>query len=147
MACGGAGGGTVTPVGKQTLSFTDHGSTQQSRREDPGLVVSADVRQTGLAQLAANASSGRLFIAVFQGMQSTGGYSVQVEGVERVADRLIVHARFNAPPPGSLNIQVLTSPAQLVSVDRQAAAGTREAVLVDQTNAEIARAPVPQSQP
>jgi hypothetical protein len=118
VACGGAGGGTVTPVGKQTLSFTDHGSTQQSRCEDPRLVVSADVSQTGLAQIAATAPSGRLFIAVFQGTQSTGGYSVQVERVERVADRLIVHARFNAPAPGSLNIQVLTSPAQLVSVDR-----------------------------
>jgi hypothetical protein len=54
---------------------------------------------------------------------------------------------FSSPPPGSLTIQVLTSPAHLVSIDRQAAAGAREALLVDQSGSERARVTVPQSQP
>ena len=137
----------MTSPGPQTLTFTIHGSTQQSQREDPGLVVSTDAKQTGLGQLAADAPAGRLFVAVFEGSQSTGGFTVLVERVERDGDRMLVHARFNTPPPGSLNIQVLTSPAQLISVDRQATAGVREAVLLDQSNTQIATTAVPQSQP
>jgi len=40
---------------------------------------------------------------------------------------------------------VITSPAQLVSIDQQSASGVRSAVLVDQSGTERARAPVTQS--
>jgi hypothetical protein len=51
------------------------------------------------------------------------------------------------PAPDSVTIQVLTSPADLVSIDRRSAAAARDVVLVDQTAAERARGTVPQSKP
>jgi hypothetical protein len=140
-ACGSPGPGVNTG----SVPFTDHGTTQQSRFDGgPRIVVTADAAATGLGELAPGAS-GRLFIAVFQGTQRTGGYSVRVESIERSADRLVVRATFSSPPPGSLNIQVITSPAHLVSIGPQSAIGARDAVLVDQSGAERARATVPQS--
>jgi hypothetical protein len=134
-------------VSPQAIPFVDHGSTQQSANDGgPKLVVATDPGRTGLGQLATSAQSGRLFIAVFAGAKRTGGFAVQVEHVERDGDRLMVHARFTAPPPGGLVIQVLTSPAQLISIDRQQASGAREAVLFDQQGAEVTRSTVPQSQ-
>lgn len=133
---------------RQSIPFTDHGTTQQSGADGgPEIVVATDASQSGLAQLAPNAPAGRLYIAVFAGQQRTGGYAVRVDRIERDGDRLVVRATFTSPSPGALTIQVLTSPAQLVSIDRQSALGVREAVLVDQSDAELARTTVPQSQP
>jgi PrcB C-terminal len=136
-------------VSAVVVPFSDHGVTQQSANDGgPDIVVTTDPARTGLAQLAAGAPrAGRLYIAVFAGSQRTGGYAVGVDRIERDGDRLVVHATISAPPQGALTIQVLTSPAQLVSIDRQNASGAREAVLVDQAGTEVARRPVPQSQP
>lgn len=144
VACGGAGsGGPLTP---QDVTFTDHGSSQYTRRDGgPQIVVSADAAGTGLGELAAGAPAGRLYIGVFMGERRTGGYGVKVDRVERDADRLVVRATFVSPPKDALTIQVITSPAQLVSIDRQSAAGAKEAVLLDQSGAEMARTAVPQS--
>jgi hypothetical protein len=84
---------------------------------------------------------------VFAGERRTGGHAVKVERIERTADRLDVIASFIAPPKDAITIQVITTPAQLVSIDRQGASGVREAVLLDGSGAEMARATVPQSQP
>jgi len=54
---------------------------------------------------------------------------------------------FSSPAPDAFTTQVLTSPAHLVSIDRQAAASARDVVLVDQSAAERARSAVPQSEP
>ena len=130
------------------IPFIDHGTTQQSANDDgPKVVVANDPGQTGLSQLVTSAQSGRTYIAVFAGAKATGGFAVQVESVTRDGDRILVHARFAEPPPGALVIQVLTSPAQLVSIDRQQVSGVREALLLDQQGAEVARSTVPQSQP
>jgi hypothetical protein len=135
-------------VTAQSIPFTDHGMTQQSRHDGgPAIVVTADLANTGLAQLVASPSAGRIYIAAFQGARSTGGYAIQIERVERAGDRLTVHAALTVPPPGSLTIQVLTSPAHLVSIDRQSVAGVREAIVVDRAGTEIARTTVTQSQP
>jgi hypothetical protein len=72
---------------------------------------------------------------------------VKVERIERNADRLSVTARFISPPKDMLTTQVITTPAQLVSIDRRSASGVREAVLLDESGAEIVRTTVPQSQP
>ena len=120
----------------QTVPFTDHGTTQQSANDDgPRIAVAADPDGTGLAQLAAGrlGEAGRLYVGVFAGTQRTGGYAVR--------------ATFSAPATGALTIQVITSPAQLVSIPARAASGAREAVLVDQSGSERARTTVPQSQP
>jgi hypothetical protein len=145
-ACGGAGsGGAVSPL---DIPFIDHGTTQQSANDDgPKVVVANDPGQTGLGQLVTSAQTGRTYIAVFAGAKPTGGFAVEVESVTRDGDRIVVHARFAEPPADAFVIQVLTSPAHLVSIERQQISGVREAVLVDQQGAEVARSTVPQSQP
>ena len=135
----------------ERIAFTDHGATQMSANDGgPRVVVATDAR--GRADLAAllpsvPSADDRAFIAVFAGSQRTGGYAVRVESIERTGDRLVVHATFTAPAPGALTIQVLTSPAHLVSVPLTAVAGVREAVVVDQTGGERARGSVTQSRP
>jgi len=132
--------------GVQSLPFVDHGTTQQSGGDGgPRIVVATDPVLTGLGQLAPAAQGGRLYIGVFAGTQRTGGYSVKVDRIERNGDSLVVHCTFSAPAPGALVIQVITSPAQLVSIDQQSASGVRSAVLLDQSGTERARATVTQS--
>jgi protease stability complex PrcB-like protein len=131
----------------QSIPFTDHGSTQQSGYEGAARVaVVSDPASLGLGELARR-DDGRLYIAVFAGSQRTGGYGIRVTRVDRAGDTLTVRAMFSVPAPDSVTIQVLTSPADLVSIDRRSAAAARDVVLVDQTAAERARGTVPQSKP
>jgi hypothetical protein len=140
LGCGG-----VTQA--QDIPFTEHGSTQQSAHDGaPGIAVATDPAALGLAELASR-EEGRLYIAVFAGAQRTGGYDIRVVRVDRAGNTLIVRAMFSSPPKDALTIQVLTSPAHLVSIDPQSASSAREIVLVDQSAAERARSTVPQSQP
>jgi hypothetical protein len=144
-ACGGAGAG-VTQA--QNISFVDHGSTQQSGYDGvPRIVVAPDPAQTGGVGELAERDDSRLYIAVFAGSQRTGGYGIRVVRVDRAGGTLTVRAMFSAPAPDAIVIQVLTSPAHLVSVDRQSAVSARDVVLVDQAAVERARSTVPQSQP
>jgi protease stability complex PrcB-like protein len=143
--CGRAGSGTVTP---QSVPFTDHGQTDQSRVDDgPKIVVGTAPPATGLAELVPSADPARLYIGVFAGMQRTGGHAVKVERIERTGDRLDVTAKFSSPPRDALTIQVITTAAQLVSIDRRSVAGVREAILRNESGKEMARTTVPQSQP
>jgi hypothetical protein len=129
------------------VPFTEHGSTQQSAYDGgPRIAAATDPAGLGLGQLAAR-DDGRLYIAVFAGSQRTGGYDIRVVRVDRAGDTLTVRAMFSSPVPGALTIQVLTSPAHLVSIDRQSALSAREIVLVDRSAVERARGAVPQSQP
>lgn len=144
VACGGPG---ARMTDAQNIPFTDHGLTQQSDYDGSAQVVAAtDPNTIGLGQLASRDAT-RLYIGVFAGAQRTGGYGIRVVRIDRTGSTLTVHATFDAPPPGAITIQVLTSPAHLVSIDRQSAAAAREIVLVDQSGAERARVTVPQSQP
>jgi hypothetical protein len=131
----------------RSIPLTDHGSTQQSAYDGPArIAVAIDPAAMGLGELASR-EDGRLYIAAFAGSQRTGGYGIRVVRVDRAGETLTVRAMFSSPAPGALTIQVLTSPAHLVSIDRQSATGAREIVLVDQSAAERARSTVPQSQP
>jgi hypothetical protein len=131
----------------QSISFTEHGSTQQSGHDgDPRVAVATDPASLGLGQLA-SPDDGRLYIAVFAGSQRTGGYGIRVLRVDKAGDTLRVHAMLSSPAPDAFTIQVLTSPAHLVSIDRRSASGARDIVLIDQSGAERARGAVPQSQP
>jgi len=133
--------------GARSLAFTDHGFTQQSDYDGAArIAIATDPAALGLGALATK-ENGRLYIAVFAGSQRTGGYAIRVVRVDRVGDTLAVRATFSSPAPDALTIQVLTSPAHLVSIDRQQAASAREVVLVDQSSAERARSTVPQSGP
>ena len=131
----------------QNIPFTDHGSTQQSGYEGgPRIVAAGDLGLTGLGGLATKDAT-RLFLAAFAGSQRTGGYDIRVARIDRAGTTITVRATFVTPAPGALTIQVLTSPAQLVSIERNSAASARDVVLVDQSGAERARGTVPQSQP
>ena len=90
---------------------------------------------------------GGRWVATEETMERTGGYGIRVLRVDRAADTLRVHAMFSSPAPNAFTIQVLTSPAHLVSIDRQSAVSGRDIVLVDQSGAERARSAMPQSQP
>src|SRR6266571_266815 len=123
----------------QSIPFTDHGSTQQSAYDGPArIAVATDPAAVGLGGLASR-DDGRLYIAAFAGSQRTGGYEIRVVRVDRAGETLTVRAMFSSPAPGALTIQVLTSPAHLVSIDRQSAASARDIILVDQSAAERAR--------
>ena len=145
-----AGGAAVSPV-VERVPFTDHGATQMSGNDDgPRIVVGSDDR--GRAELTAllpraPSAPDRVYLGVFAGSQRTGGYAIKVDAIERGGDRLVVRATFTEPSPGALTIQVLTSPAQLVSIPSASAVGVREAVLVDQSGVERARGSVTQSRP
>ncbi len=130
-----------------SIPFTEHGSTQQSAYDGASrIAVGTDPAGLGLGELATR-EDGRLYLAVFAGSQRTGGYGIRVLRVDRAADTLTVHAMFSSPAPNAFTIQVLTSPAHLVSIDRQSAASAHDIVLIDQSAAERARGTVPQSQP
>lgn len=131
----------------RSLPFANHGAIQQSAYEGgPKIAAAIDPAVAGLGELVSR-DDGRLYIAVFAGSQRTGGYAIRVASVDRAGETLTVRAVFSAPASDALTIQVLTSPAHLVSIDRKSAAGARDIVLVDQSGAERARGAMPQSQP
>jgi hypothetical protein len=130
-----------------SIPFEDHGSIQQSGYDGgPRIAAATDPAGTGLGDIG-SPEDGRLYIGVFAGSQRTGGYAIRVAGVDRAGDTVIIRGVFTVPAPDAFTIQVLTSPARLVSIDRRAAAGAHAVVLLDQSAAERARGSVRQSQP
>ena len=127
----------------RSVAFAEVAATSQARDDSgPALVVgTTDASRARIADLVPNATApaGRVLVAVFQGQQNTGGYSVQITAIERNGDQLVVHATFGVPGPGAIVTQVLTSPAHVVSIAVADAAGLREAILVDERGTEIAR--------
>lgn len=57
-------------------------------------------------------------VAIFQGSQSTGGYSVDVEAVKEENGELYLDLTFRSPAPGTITTQALTSPWVIVRVLR-----------------------------
>jgi hypothetical protein len=109
----------------------------------PAIVVGLnDHWRATLARLvdAANVPTDRVAVAAFQGEQISGGFSIQIERIERDDDQLVVHAKFTEPAPGSMNTMALTSPVHVVSIAAADASGLKLAVLLDDTGAERARA-------
>src|SRR5882762_9192810 len=100
------------------------------------------MRQPGQRCWCRESAAGRVTVAVFQGQKTTGGYAVRINAIERRGDQLVVRATFGAPGPGAIVTQVLTSPAHVVSIAAADATGLREAILVDDSGTEIARASV-----
>ncbi len=82
---------------------------------------------------------GRVRLTVRLGDRPTGGHAIAVTRIVRTGARLTVTCETRAPAAGAIVTQVLTSPAQTVSVDEGSVLGTRRAVLLDQTGAELAR--------
>jgi protease stability complex PrcB-like protein len=113
-------------------------------RQDTGTAIvvgTTDSWRATLARLVDGASvpAGRIAVAAFQGEQSSGGYSIHIERIERRGDRLLVHAKFSEPAPGSMNTMALTSPVHVVSIAAVDTKDLMEAVLLDQNGTERAR--------
>jgi len=134
----------VSPsASSRSVAFTEVATTAQARDDSgPTLIVGAsDASQAAIVRLVpgATASAGRVMVAVFQGQQNTGGYSVHITAIERRGDQLVVRATFASPGPGAIVTQVLTAPAHVVSIATVDAIGIREAILFDDRGSEIAR--------
>jgi PrcB C-terminal len=82
---------------------------------------------------------GRVKLTVRAGERRTGGYRIAVTGIERSGTLLTVRCEIEVPAAGAIVTQVLTSPAQTVSVDEAQVRGVRHAVLVDASGAELGR--------
>lgn len=82
---------------------------------------------------------GRVRLTVRAGERRTGGHSIVVTHVRREGAKLVVRCESRAPATGAIVTQVLTAPAQTVSIDERAARGARSAVLIDASGAELAR--------
>jgi hypothetical protein len=147
-SCGGAPApGATYP---QDVAFEDHGSVSQSGIEQEKAAIAVAVDAAARTELAAlvtiekTVPEGRIAIAVFQGQQRTGGYSVKVDKVtRRTATTLEVRAVFTAPAADAIVIQVLTSPAHIVSVAAADASGVDRVVLVDAAGKQQASVTVP----
>ena len=127
----------------RTVPFTEVAATSQTR-DDSGemlIVGTTDAARAKIANLVPNATApaGRVLVAVFQGQQNTGGYSVQITAIELNGDQLVVRATFGVPAPGAMVTQALTSPAHIVSIASADATGVREAILVDGNGVEHMR--------
>jgi VWFA-related protein len=72
-------------------------------------------RQAPPVDLAKN-----MVIAVFLGSRSSGGYQIQITGVRREGDALVVQWAERRPAPGMVAAQVMTAPSHLITVPRHA---------------------------
>ena len=128
----------------RSVTFAEVAATSQVR-DDSGemlIVGTTDASRATISQLVPNATapSGRVLVAAFQGQRNTGGYSIAITAIERNGDQLVVRATFGVPGPGAMVTQVLTSPAHVVSIAAADTTGLREAILLDETGVEVARA-------
>lgn len=126
------------------VTFTEITYVVYGRHDSgPAIVVGTnDQWRATLARLVdgANVPAGRVAVAAFQGQQTSGGFSIRIERIERTGDQLIVHAKFSEPAPGSMNTMALTSPVHIVSIAAADAKDLKDALLLDQTGTERARA-------
>jgi len=147
---GGFGSGAATGSGAArgtvptNVTFTEITYVAYGRHDSgPAIVVGTnDHWRATLARLvdAASVPAGRVAVAAFQGEQTSGGFSIHIERIERSGDQLLVHAKFSEPAPGSMNTMALTSPVHVVSIAAADAKDLKDAVLLDQTGTERARA-------
>jgi len=139
-ACGG-GAGTHRV---HAIAFVDVASAATSRHEGgPALIVgTSDSARATIAALRPGLTlpDGVVLVAVFEGQQPGGGFAIRVSGIERDGSTLIVRAVFGRPLDNSINTEAPTSPIHIVSIAGSEISGVREAVLVDETGTERARA-------
>ena len=126
------------------VAFADIAAAETSRHTGgPALIVArTDSARATIAYLRPGVAlpDGVVLVAVLQGQQPTGGFSVRVTSIARSGERLVVHATFTKPLDNAFVTQSLTSPLHVVSISVSDAAGLRDAVLLDETGAEVARA-------
>ena len=85
------------------------------------------------------ADDDRVRLTARLGERLTGGHSIAVTRITRRGPRLQIECVIGRPEPGAILTQVLTSPAQTVSIDGALVRGIRDAVLLDPSGAQLAR--------
>ncbi len=112
-----------SPTTGDSVSFTSL-SQQGSRRKTAGMVVAGDQasftklwkEHTGSSENMPSVDfSKSAVIAIFAGEKSTAGYSVEVTAIKKSGQKLDVTYQVNEPK-GDFNAQVISYPAQLVTV-------------------------------
>jgi hypothetical protein len=98
-------------------------SGQYGGAESPGHRVLRDVaawndhwRAVGQEAPRPLVPAREMAIVVFLGARRTGGYAVEITGVETSSEGVIVTTRESAPPPGAMVTQALTQPWALALV-------------------------------
>jgi len=112
------------PVSTQRILSEQDSGLQQSRRvvvRNAGdwQSIEGELRRGGVSASLPVLDFGRsMVILAAMGTQSTGGYTITIEGVYRGEGRLWVMVREEAPGPGCMVAQVVTTPVDAVSVPR-----------------------------
>lgn len=119
-------GGTALAVPSVQVAFTTLTRGQQSGIEERREVVVRDAE--ALAALWRVHAPGEppppvdfatsMIVGIFAGLRNTGGHEIEVTGLVRDDDTLIVTYRARAPDRGAMTAQVLTFPYHLVRVAR-----------------------------
>lgn len=112
--------GCATALGRD-LRFEVVAQGQFARdAQAPALGVAVDAEgRARLERAVGRPLPGDVLVAVFQGTQRTGGYSVTVDRVHLEEDTLTVGATFVRPGRDAIVTQVITSPFAVVRVARQ----------------------------
>lgn len=87
---------------------------------------------------------GNIVIAVMQGPKNTGGYAVSITHMHQAGTAVRVEVEVVEPEPGSMTVQVLTSPYHLVAarIEDFEPRGELEFSFVDQNDNSLSRQPV-----
>ena len=62
--------------------------------------------------------SREMVVGVFLGSRTTAGYSVEIVGVEKEGNGLVVRYKETAPGRGTVSAQIITTPSHLVAVPK-----------------------------
>ena len=62
--------------------------------------------------------SKEMVIVATMGVKRTGGYAIEIVGVEVADQSLKISVKQSSPPPGALTIQALTAPFHFVAVPK-----------------------------
>jgi hypothetical protein len=109
------------PIPFATVARGHHSGIEESRQ----VAVRTDSEWKALwkehdsDQPAPAVDLGKSMVAgVFLGTRSTGGYAVEITGVERAGVDVVVRYRETKPDPGMMVTQVLSSPFHIVSFEK-----------------------------
>ncbi len=62
-------------------------------------------------------------LVVFQGLEPTGGYGVEIQRITRQGNTVNIYAHFTEPAPAKPSAALLTSPYHLVQIQREGLKG------------------------
>jgi len=124
LACACAGWTPGTPVSFSTVELGVSSGIREptrvvARTSREWLVVWARHAQPVGAVVPPPVDFSRdMVVGVFMGERDTGGYQIEITGVERTAEVLRVQYQVREPEPGAVLTQALTQPFHLVRLAR-----------------------------